>query len=190
MEWTLAELVDQVAAALSSGYDGQPSGRVTELPDIRVIRYYTMLGLVDRPGAMRGRTALYGERHLWQLVAIKRLQAEGHKLAAIQQRLTGASDTRLRRLADLPDEAFWRRRPAAPEPAADAPSNGHTAPISTATTEPNGDGTTTYQAVPLAGGAIVLVPHRAPLTGRDLDELRAAAGPLGAAVARLTEGAP
>jgi len=52
--------------------------------------------------------------------------------------------------------------------------------------------TDTYQAVPLPGGAIVLVPHRAPLTDHDLDVLRTAAAPLTAALARLhspTEGA-
>lgn len=184
MEWTLADLVERVAGALSSDYDGQPSGRVSDLPDVRVIRYYTTLGLVDRPGAMRGRTALYGERHLWQLVAIKRLQAEGHTLASIQHRLAGASDVRLRHIADVPDHAFWRRRPSdgepGPEPAAaDATTdrdNARPTPI-----------TTTYQAVPLARGAIVLVPYRAPLTGPDLDTLRAAAGPLDAAIARLTD---
>ena len=69
------------------------------MPDTRTIRYYTTLGLIDRPAAMRGRTALYGHRHLMQLVAIKRLQAEGHALADVQVRLTGASDAALRAIA-------------------------------------------------------------------------------------------
>src|ERR1051326_3277724 len=99
--WTLAELADRVAGALSSGYGGQQSRRVTEVPDTRSIRYYTTLGLVDRPAAMRGRTALYGERHLWQLVAIKRLQADGRSLAAVQQELYGATDSTLSRIARL-----------------------------------------------------------------------------------------
>ena len=69
------------------------------MPDLRTIRYYTTLGLLDRPAAMRGRTALYGPRHLLQLVAIKRLQARGLSLAAVQERVVGLSDAALRRLA-------------------------------------------------------------------------------------------
>ena len=100
--WTLDELADRVGAALASGYVGQPSGRVRDVPDRRAIRYYTTLGLVDRPAAMRGRTALYGPRHLLQLVAIKRLQAGGLTLAQVQAELAGATDTRLAGLARLP----------------------------------------------------------------------------------------
>ena len=97
-----------------------PSGRVRDVPDLRTIRYYTTLGLLDRAAAMRGRTALYGRRHLFQLVAIKRLQARGHSLAEIQQRLVGLSDTALRWVAEVPErreESFWRGDPAATEPA-------------------------------------------------------------------------
>ena len=75
-----------------------PSGRVRDVPDLRTIRYYTTLGLLDRPAAMRGRTALYGSRHLLQLAAIKRLQARGLSLAAVQERVVGISDASLRRL--------------------------------------------------------------------------------------------
>jgi DNA-binding transcriptional MerR regulator len=73
---------------------------VRDLPDLRTVRYYTTLGLLDRPAAMRGRTALYGRRHVLQLVAIKRLQARGLSLAQVQERLVGLSDSALRRLAD------------------------------------------------------------------------------------------
>jgi DNA-binding transcriptional MerR regulator len=103
--WTLGELTARVAAALAVGYRGQSSGRVRDLPDQRAVRWYTTLGLVDRPSAMRGRTALYGRRHLLQLVAIKRLQAAGRSLAEVQQELAAASDERLEHLADLPTTA-------------------------------------------------------------------------------------
>src|SRR5262245_39472227 len=83
--WTIQELGAQVALALSVDYPGPPNSRVRELPDQRTIRYYTTQGLLDRPAEMRGRTALYGRRHLLQLVAIKRLQARGLSLSAIQQ---------------------------------------------------------------------------------------------------------
>jgi DNA-binding transcriptional MerR regulator len=100
--WTLDELAERVDAALAVGYHGQPSGRVRDVPDRRAIRWYTTIGLIDRPVAHRGRTALYGSRHLLQLVAVKRLQARGLPLVAIQQELAGATDTDLERVARLP----------------------------------------------------------------------------------------
>ena len=100
--WTLDELTERVDAALAVDYPGQSSGRVRDVPDRRAIRWYTTIGLVDRPVAHRGRTALYGPRHLLQLVAIKRLQARGLSLVAIQQELAGATDTQLARVARVP----------------------------------------------------------------------------------------
>ncbi|HEX2374661.1 MAG TPA: MerR family transcriptional regulator [Actinomycetota bacterium] len=99
--WTLDELAERVDAALAVDYHGQSSGRVRAVPDRRAIRWYTTIGLIDRPVAHRGRTALYGPRHLLQLVAVKRLQAKGLPLVAIQQELAGATDTQLARVARL-----------------------------------------------------------------------------------------
>jgi hypothetical protein len=100
--WTLDELAERVDAALAVDYGGQPSGRVRDVPDRRAIRWYTTIGLIDRPVAHRGRTALYGTRHLLQLVAVKRLQARGLPLVAIQRELAGATDAQLARVARLP----------------------------------------------------------------------------------------
>src|ERR1700738_5199072 len=133
--WTIDELSTQVALALSVDYAGQGNGQVREVPDRRPIRYYTTLGLLDRPAEMRGRTALYGRRHLLQLVAIKRLQANGLTLAQLQERLLGMTDAALAEVAKLPDvgpkealperrdEAFWTKRPA-PPPALHEESEG------------------------------------------------------------------
>jgi len=101
-QWTLDELVGRAAQALATADVRVPNGRVTQLPDARVIRWYATIGLVDRPAGMRGRTALYGPRHLLQLVAVKRRQAQGRTLAEIQVELTGATDATLRRVAALP----------------------------------------------------------------------------------------
>ncbi len=102
--WTLDELVGRVSAALATAtYPGSPNGRVRELPDRRAVRWYTTTGLVDRP-VMQGRSAIYRTRHLLQIVAVKRLQAQGFSLAEIQAKLAGATDEALRRLADVPDE--------------------------------------------------------------------------------------
>jgi DNA-binding transcriptional MerR regulator len=86
---------------LSADYPGQSNGRVREVPDVRTIRWYTSIGLLDRPTAMRGRTALYSRRHLAQLVAVKRLQADGLTLAEVQRRLIGVPDTALEQIARL-----------------------------------------------------------------------------------------
>jgi DNA-binding transcriptional MerR regulator len=103
LKWRIDELAGVVARALgTAGYDGQPSRRVRGVPDLRTIRYYTTLGILDGPLEMQGRTAYYGWRHLLQLVAIKRLQAAGCSLVAIQQRLSGADNRRLSQWADLP----------------------------------------------------------------------------------------
>jgi DNA-binding transcriptional MerR regulator len=113
--WTLDELTDRVGAALSVGYDGQPSGRVRHLPDRRAIRCYPTTGGGDGPAAPGGRTAMYGPRHLLQLVAIKRLQAQGLSLVAIQAELAGATDTQLARVAQVP-QAAAPDAPPAPAP--------------------------------------------------------------------------
>ncbi|RKT55294.1 MerR family transcriptional regulator [Saccharothrix australiensis] len=123
--WTIEQLPERVAALLAGNYDGQRSGRVRELPNGRAIRWYTTIGLVDRPTASRGRTALYGRRQLLQIVAVKRLQAAGHSLAEVQALLVGASDARLAELAGVGSrparsEGFWGERPAAAPLPADA----------------------------------------------------------------------
>lgn len=103
--WTLAELPDRVAALLAGNYEGQTSGRIGELPTGRTIRWYTTIGLVDRPVTTRGRAVLYGPRHVLQLAAIKKLQSEGRSLAEVQQRLVGASDVDLADLVGAPPPA-------------------------------------------------------------------------------------
>ena len=149
--WTLDQLAERVGAALSVDYDGQVSGRVREVPDQRAIRYYTTIGLVDRPAAMRGRTALYVRRHLLQLVAIKRLQADGLSLARIQRELAGATNAQLERVARIPPaedpatapvvtavatprRAFWKQadQPTAAALATDTPAPGAEARASAA----------------------------------------------------------
>jgi hypothetical protein len=59
---TIAELTARVAAALADDA-GPDNRRIRAVPDERAIRYYTTLGLLDRP-ALTGRTAFYGPRHL------------------------------------------------------------------------------------------------------------------------------
>lgn len=109
--WTIKELVQEVEKALQLDYWGQANGRIKDFPTLRAVRLYTMLGLLDRP-ILKGRTGYYHLRHLMQLVAIKRLQAEGLSLVAIQNKLLGLSDEELAQIAKLPEES--RLRASAP----------------------------------------------------------------------------
>jgi len=88
-ELTLDDLVTAAAKLLIS-LDLRPEdGRIAQAPDARGIRYYQTVGVLDRPLRYDGRRAIYGFRHLLQLLAVKRLQQEGHPLHLIQQSLTG-----------------------------------------------------------------------------------------------------
>ncbi len=97
----LDELSTRVAAELAErGLHGAAAdGRVSAAPDARTVRYYTTLGLLDRP-TIEARQARYGQRHLLQLLAIKALQAVDLPLAEIQQRLYARSDAELRGLVE------------------------------------------------------------------------------------------
>ncbi|HMP17533.1 MAG TPA: helix-turn-helix domain-containing protein, partial [Gemmatales bacterium] len=131
--WTLAELTAEVALHLSQEGTRQTSGRVNDVPDQRTIRYYPTKGLLSPPVTFRGRTALYSHIHLYQLLAIKRLQAKGLPLVEVQQRLLGAEEHQLRDLAGpstlsaqatsiepslaaaappVVEPAFWKTEPA------------------------------------------------------------------------------
>lgn len=94
--WTLDELCREVERRLSAHrlMEAQADGRVSAAPDARTIRYYTTLGLIDRP-TRTGREARYGSRHLLQILAIKALQGAAQPLGEIQARLYGRSDAEL-----------------------------------------------------------------------------------------------
>lgn len=123
--WTLPELVTEAAQRIEA-LPAPTNGQIRAVPDERTIRYYATLGLLDRPAAMRGRTALYGRRHLAQVVAIKRLQAIGRTLAEIQALWPTLDDQTLARMTgvELPAReapaparsGFWKRTPVQSAP--------------------------------------------------------------------------
>lgn len=80
-----------VAAAgeLCARLRAQADERVRPLPDERTVRYYQTVGVLDRPLRYDGRVAVYGYRHLLQVVAVKALQGEGLSLAQVQAALAG-----------------------------------------------------------------------------------------------------
>ena len=121
--WTLPELVGEVTTRLAR-LPAPKNGQVRAVPDERGLRYYGTIGLLDRPVAMRGRTALYGRRHLAQVVAIKRLQSAGRTLAEILSLWPTLDDAALQRMSgvEIPDAsatrararyAFWKHEAAA-----------------------------------------------------------------------------
>jgi len=192
--WTIDELGTRVASALAAKYEGAPNGRVRDIPDLRTIRYYTTLGLIDRPAEMRGRTAFYSVRHLMQLVAIKRLQAKGMSLAEVQRSLVGLSEEGLSRLAELPKEPdprsgwekstaresvparvpFWKEVPEeGPRPAPQCPVNPALMPESVPT-----QATSLLQGVRLEDGLTLLLASSRTLEIDDLEAIQQAAIPL------------
>uniref|UniRef100_A0A831ZWM0 MerR family transcriptional regulator n=1 Tax=Desulfacinum infernum TaxID=35837 RepID=A0A831ZWM0_9BACT len=81
-------LVHEVAPA-------QPSSRIAETLSERTLRYYISKGLVDRPLAKEGTAALYGYRHILQLLALKRLQASYLPIKKIREIVPERSNAEL-----------------------------------------------------------------------------------------------
>jgi DNA-binding transcriptional MerR regulator len=187
--WTIAELAERAAGALTAAPPAVRSRRIREAPNERLIRWYATVGLMDPPLSRRGRVALYGRRHLLQLVAVKRRQAEGRSLAEIQAELAGAPDKQLEAIAQVAahptdedekdkagPERFWTRSSA--EPGAGPQQEAAAWPDEHLDDQPLG--------IRIAPGVILLVEDAARSLGSDdLAAVRYAARPLLGALARL-----
>ncbi|RMG08357.1 MAG: MerR family transcriptional regulator [Planctomycetota bacterium] len=186
--WSLDELCERARGALSADYVPAASARVRALPDRRTVRYYQTAGLLDRP-RLEGRKAIYGRRHLLQLVAIKRLQAEGLRLAEVQARLLGLDDDALAAVARLPAEgagpaaprreSFWTEAPAdaarSARPEAFRPTaSGHRP----AASGPSSPAKGRLAGLRLAPGVALLLEGARPLGPESEAVLRRAAAPL------------
>lgn len=141
---TLEELVAELTRLLEAAGIDQRNRQVSTAPNERTVRYYTSIGIMDPPAAHRNRRALYGQRHLFQVLAIKRLQSEqGLPLDHMQRRLAGLPTEELRRIAAVPSNGseepasdehalarpvgaprgdFWTAAPA--EPSGEPPPHG------------------------------------------------------------------
>ncbi|MDX6741835.1 MerR family transcriptional regulator [Actinocorallia sp. A-T 12471] len=186
-EWTITQLASKAAEALA---DLDVNGRVQEVPNVRLIRWYTTLGLLDPP-LRQGRTARYTPRHLHQLVAVKRRQAAGLSLAEIQAELLSAPERRLTPIGENVDIAWSGPPPAAPvegEPPARrfwaAPPAVGSCPPPDAMPEPSEPASTTLQGIRLAAGVTLLLETER-LDPDQAAALRGAAAPLLAELARL-----
>ncbi len=178
VSWTLSDLVEQAATAIAS-LPAPTNGQIRAVPDERTIRYYGTIGLLDRPSAMRGRTALYDRKHLAQVVAIKRLQTAGRSLAEIQALWPTLDDQSLSRMAGIEIKGkgrgvrpeFWKQTPV-PGPASVPASRPH-----------GGDAELRIDLAPNVSLSIALTGDLA-LSAAELRALRAAAAPLVAELAR------
>lgn len=183
--WTIQQLGREVEACLA-GDEEPANGQVRAVPDERTIRYYTTLGLLDRP-TLRGRTALYGRRHLAQLVAIKRLQAEGRALAEIQRVLPTLDDAALAKLSGVGLGAsrrragrrdFWR---GAGTVVAAAPPDAREPDGETTTDAPSDERTPSLASLlelTLAPGVRLTLHAARPASDADAAALLVAAAPL------------
>ncbi|BCM89138.1 hypothetical protein IAD21_00982 [Abditibacteriota bacterium] len=66
---------------------------------VRLARYFQTNGLLDEP-FKEGREARYGARHVLQLLAVRRLMANGYSTGSLSDLLRGASDDALQRLIE------------------------------------------------------------------------------------------
>jgi DNA-binding transcriptional MerR regulator len=194
--WTLSELVGQAAARLEA-LPPPKNGQVRAVPDERTIRYYATIGLLDRPAAMRGRTALYDRRHLAQVVAIKRMQSTGKSLAEIQALWSTLDDVTLSRMTGVTlapgkkqpaRKDFWKREVemSMPQPTiVSTPTNTPVAlppPTFTPYAAPYPSSGSTTINLPLDGGVSIVIAvgddAAVSLSAADIRALRAAAAPL------------
>ncbi len=182
VSWTLAELVDECAGRIRA-LPAPANGQVRAVPDERTVRYYATLGLLDRPVAMRGRTALYSARHLAQIVAIKRLQSTGRSLAEIQALWPTLDDGTLARMSGVSvagtaanpplapaREEFWKRAPVdvrSPGPSPAPPPASSMAP----------EVSISIALAPTIS-LVLPMPSGVSLSHADVRALRAAAAPL------------
>ncbi|MGE5186634.1 MAG: MerR family transcriptional regulator [Acidobacteriota bacterium] len=181
--WTFPELVSEAAARIAA-LPAPKNGQIRAVPDERTVRYYATIGLLDRPVAQRGRTALYGRRHLAQIVSIKRLQGAEHSLADIRrmwptlddftlERMSGVTLTRASKAAR---RDFWKREPLPPPP----PPSPSPSPSPPPSPPPSSRPLELRVELTPDSTLVVAVPGDASLhlSPADVRALRAAAAPL------------
>jgi DNA-binding transcriptional MerR regulator len=95
------QLSDEAARLLDRFVPRQERGSVTEVPDERMVRYYSSGGLISPPESKQGVSAVYGYLHLLQLLVIKRLQAEHLSIRKIREVVEGKAEHELEQLLGL-----------------------------------------------------------------------------------------
>jgi DNA-binding transcriptional MerR regulator len=91
----LDELIDTANSFIELIAPEQPSERVSERLNERALRYYMAEGIIDRPIGKSGTSSLYSNRHLLQILALKRLQSSFLPIKQIKELLADKSDDEL-----------------------------------------------------------------------------------------------
>jgi DNA-binding transcriptional MerR regulator len=76
----------------------QGRGTVCLVPDERTIRYYLAEGLIQAADEKQGTASVFSYKHLLQLVAVKKLQAEHLPIRKIRELVTGKDEQQLESL--------------------------------------------------------------------------------------------
>lgn len=171
--WTIQKLQQHVEEALHIE-PANANGRVTPVPNARTIRYYTTAGLVDKPTIQSGQ-AHYKKRHLLQVLAIKRLQADGVSLDDIRSQIAGLADLKLRKIAKLPREKRLKR---ARGELLKQRLKFWSAPAAEADLKPKPLPFTVLRGLELQDGTILTFKTRRGLWPADVEAINAAAAPL------------
>ena len=179
-QWTLEEMCSVAEQVLEQAEVVSENGRVRSTPDERTLRYYTTLGLLSRPAAFKGRTALYQRDHLAQVVAIKRLQASGLPLSDVHLRLAGLTPNELEVVAQLPAEL---PEPSKPVRAVQTIRQERPAPLKAQSVphprhRPGGDSSPSGSWLSLGSGVALMLPAAFEGRAEGLLDILQAASPL------------
>jgi DNA-binding transcriptional MerR regulator len=93
--FTLPRLIEILKEQIPQIAPSQTKYNVTDIPTSRTIRFYTSNSLVDKPVTREGANALYGYRHLLQILAIKYLQSQYLTLLKIKSLVENADNREL-----------------------------------------------------------------------------------------------
>lgn len=88
----MPQFIDILREQIPQAVRSQTRYKVTEIPTARTVRFYTANGLVDKPLGRDGATALYGYRHILQILAIKCLQSQYLPLVKIRSLVENVSN--------------------------------------------------------------------------------------------------
>lgn len=94
-------MAGEAAKILAESGLAQERGTVSDLPDERTVRYYLAEGLLSAAEEKQGTASVFGYRHLLQLLAVKKLQAEHLPIRKIRELVEGRELRELQRLLGL-----------------------------------------------------------------------------------------
>jgi DNA-binding transcriptional MerR regulator len=83
-EFLMADFIKHGGRLIPALVEKQVRYKVTDIPDIRTVRYYVQRGFVDKP-SRRGRQVVFGYRHLLQVLVLKKLQSRYLPLRKIEE---------------------------------------------------------------------------------------------------------